>query len=130
LVWREALDRRCRLAEAIEPPWALATVCQDPRVSRYRFAAEMWQAPGGSWHFVTVPFDVSDEIDETAPCARVAFGSVRVEATVGRTSWQTSVFPDRRVGAFVLPVKRAVRDAEALVAGDPLDVVLSVATNE
>ena len=92
----------------------------------YRFTAELWQAQGGSWHFVTIPFDVSDEIDETAPSARVAFGSVRVEATVGRTSWQTSVFPDRRVGAFVLPVKRTVRDTEGLAAGDAVEVTLSV----
>jgi hypothetical protein len=100
--------------------------CHDPWVGTYRFTAELWQVTGGSWHFVTVPFDVSDEIDETAPSARVAFGSVRVQATVGRTSWQTSLFPDRRAGAFVLPVKRTVRDAERLTAGHPVDVVLSV----
>lgn len=46
------------------------------------------------------------------------FGSVRVEATVGGTTWRTSVFPDSRGGSYVLPVKRAVREAEDLDDGD------------
>jgi hypothetical protein len=49
-----------------------------------------------------------------------------VRATVGATSWTTSVFPDARRGAYVLPVKRAVRQAEDLDEGDPADVVLEV----
>ena len=54
------------------------------------------------------------------------FGSVRVRATVGATSWTTSVFPDAARGAYVLPVKKAVRRAEGLDEGDPADVVLEV----
>jgi hypothetical protein len=95
-------------------------------VDPYRFTADLWQAPGGSWHFVTVPIDVTDEIDETAPSARVAFRSARVDVTIGRTNWQTSVFPDRRVGAFVLPLKRTVREVEGLAAGDAVDITLWV----
>jgi hypothetical protein len=95
-------------------------------VGPFRFTADLWRAPGGTWHFVTVPFDITDEIDEMAPAARVAFGSVRVEVRVGRTTWLTSVFPDRRAGAYVIPIKRIVRDAEALSIDDPVEVVLSV----
>jgi hypothetical protein len=54
------------------------------------------------------------------------FGSVRVRATVGGTTWTTSVFPDSTRGAYVLPVKKAVRRAEGLDEGDPADVVLEV----
>lgn len=52
------------------------------------------------------------------------FGSVRVEATVGGTTWRTSVFPDSRGGSYVLPVKRAVREAEDLDDGDQVTVTL------
>ena len=42
------------------------------------------------------------------------FGSVRVEVTVGETVWRTSLFPSAEAGAYVLPVKKAVRVAEGL----------------
>jgi len=51
-----------------------------------------------------------------AGCAR-GFGSVRVRATIGTSTWTTSIFPDSQAG-YVLPVKRAVRVAEALDVGD------------
>ena len=51
---------------------------------------------------------------------------MRVRATVGATTWTTSVFPDASRGAYVLPVKKAVRHAEGLGEGDPADVVLEV----
>ena len=46
------------------------------------------------------------------------FGSVRVEVTLGETTWRTSVFPEAASGCFVLPVKKAVRRAEGVDPGD------------
>ncbi len=49
----------------------------------------------GAWVFLTVPGDVSDDIRiESGPPA--GFGSVRVEVTIGSTTWRTSVFPDAK----------------------------------
>jgi hypothetical protein len=76
-----------------------------------------------SWYFVTVPGPVSEQIaDESGP--RRGFGSVRVEATIGGTTWQTSVFPDSASGCYVLPVKRPVRVAEDLEEGVRCEVTL------
>jgi len=95
-------------------------------VSEHRFTAELWQwqardEPGG-WFFVSLPFEVSDEIDETAPSK--GFGSIRVEVTIGSSTWQTSVFPSKEEKTFVLPVKKAVRVKEGLVEGKACDVRL------
>ena len=49
---------------------------------------------------------------------RAGFGSVRVAATVGTTSWRTSIFPDSKTGTYLLPVKKEVRDAEKLETVD------------
>jgi len=68
----------------------------------------------GSWRFVTVPEGVSDEVDEVVGGSTGGFGSVRVEVTVGATVWRTSLFPSAEAGAYVLPVKKAVRVAEGL----------------
>ena len=80
----------------------------------WSFDAPVWRWREGSWRFVTVPEDVSDEVDETVGGLTGGFGSVRVEVTVGRTVWRTSLFPSSEAGAYVLPVKKAVRVAEGL----------------
>jgi hypothetical protein len=51
---------------------------------------------------------------------------VRVRVTVGTTTWQTSIFPDGARGAYVLPIKRAVRRAQSLEEGDIAEVTVEV----
>lgn len=93
----------------------------------HRFEAEVWRWDGdAAWHFVTVPDDVSDAIEHASGPVRVGFGSVRVRATIGGTTWATSVFPDKQRQAYLLPVKQAVRRAEGLDAGDRPAVALEV----
>jgi hypothetical protein len=84
----------------------------------WEFTAEVWASESvGSWAFVTVPRDVGEEIALLSG-PPTGFGSVRVEVRVGRSTWRTSVFPDK-VRGYVLPVKKAVRRAESLEIGDP-----------
>ena len=90
------------------------------------FEAELWLHDGeGGWHFVTLPPDTGEDVRERAG-ARGGFGSVRVTATIGETTWQTSLFPDSKTGSFVLPVKQAVRRANDVEAGDRVTVRLSL----
>jgi hypothetical protein len=80
----------------------------------------------GSWHFAVVPADLSDEIKARIDHARPGFGSIRVDVTIGDTSWQTSIFPDSKSGSYLLPVKAPVRKAEQISAGDVVTVELVV----
>lgn len=98
-----------------------------PQGVAFHFTAPLWEADiDAAWHFVTVPHDISDEIEATSPAADVGFGSVRVRVTVGATTWDTSVFPSRQRQAYDLPVKKSVRQREGLVAGDEVEVRLQV----
>ena len=93
------------------------------------FTAELWEhsTMPGSWFFVTLPEDCADDIAAvTEGAERRGFGSVRVEATLGPSTWRTSVFPDKESGSYVLPVKKAVRAAAAIEAGDEVPVRLVV----
>lgn len=88
----------------------------------------MWLASGAAaWHFVTLPHDVADEIDELTAPTRRGFGSVRVHVTIGATSWNTSIFPDTKAESYVLPVKKSVRVAENLSTRDLVEVALRLA---
>ncbi|QIM21620.1 DUF1905 domain-containing protein [Phycicoccus sp. HDW14] len=94
----------------------------------WRFTVPLWRWREGSWHFVTVPQDVSDEVDEAVGDATGGFGSVRVEVTVGESVWRTSLFPSTEEAAYVLPVKKAVRAKEGLTEGRPADVTIRLVT--
>lgn len=94
----------------------------------YRFRTELWMHTGdAAWHFVTLPFDIADEIDERAATPRRGFGAVRVKVTIGATAWATSIFPDSARRSYVLPIKKAVRSAEDLHEGDHVEVSLELA---
>jgi hypothetical protein len=85
------------------------------------FDAELWMwdaRRADSWTFVSLPADASEEIRDLAGGSRRGFGSVRVRVKVGGSTWATSIFPGSGVGSYVLPIKRAVRQAEALDVGD------------
>lgn len=92
----------------------------------YEFTSELYEwSARANWFFVDLPTAVSDEIT-AMPLVPGGFGSVKVSATVGHVSWQTSVFPDDKRGTFVLPIKKEVRTRNNLVAGSPVEVSLEV----
>lgn len=93
------------------------------------FDAELWiwEANGsGSWHFVSLPEEVADDLEEQYGHRAAGFGSLRVEVTIGTSTWQTSVFPDSKRKTYVLPVKKQVRTKEGLEAGSSAAVLLTV----
>ncbi len=67
-----------------------------------------------SWALVALPSDLSRQVDDLVSTPPRGFGSVRVEVTVGSSTWRTSLFPSRPLDSYVLPVKKAVRRAEQL----------------
>jgi hypothetical protein len=94
----------------------------------YSFTAELWiwdARQSDSWTFVTVPPEHSDDLREQAAGPRAGFGSIRVEVTIGKSTWRTSVFPDKESNCYVLPVKAAVRKAEGIDAGDTTEISLN-----
>jgi hypothetical protein len=97
--------------------------------SIYRTRAKLWRWSGGkaSWYFITLPASVSREIRlvDAGP-RRVGFGALRVEATIGESRWETSIFPSSERNAYLLPVKAAVRKAEKMVEGKAFQVQILV----
>lgn len=86
-----------------------------------------WEARADAeWFFAAMPERLSAEVRELDGPVRRGFGAVRVQATVGSTTWRTSIFPGSD-GRYVLPLKRAVRDAEGLEEGAPVPVHLEIA---
>lgn len=94
----------------------------------FKFNAELWEYSGkGTWHFVTVPEEISADIKAFTKHVTKGFKSVRVSVSIGDSHWQTSLFPSKEKGAYVLPIKAAVRKAENLSEGDMASVRIAVA---
>lgn len=93
----------------------------------YRFEGELWrsQGAGASWVFVTVPAEISQQIRFLQGKTR-GFGSIRVSCRIGESRWETSLFPDKASGCYFLPVKAAVRKAEAISAGDSVSIGIRI----
>jgi hypothetical protein len=85
----------------------------------------LWAGNSGSWHFITVPEDRSDEIRAHCFAAMRGFKSARVEATINGVTWRTSVFPQKS-GGYFLPVKKEVRCRAGIAAGDEVTVELEL----
>ena len=96
-------------------------------LSAHTFQAELWRYDGeAGWFFVSLPTEFADAIsDEKGPLAK-RFGAVKVSVRIGSSRWTTSVFPDRGRGTYLLPVKKSVRLAEDLDAGDTIPIELTV----
>ena len=91
-----------------------------------------WTTPSASaaWHFVTIDGAAGEELSGTAIMRRMegaarGFGSIKVTATIGETTFKTSVFPSKASGRW-LPIKASVRKAEGLGEGDAVTVVLEM----
>jgi len=96
----------------------------------FSFTGKCWIWQGkGAWYFISLPEDKSEEIkffDENLHEKRRGWGAVRVLVTIGSTTWETSIFPASKLGAYILPVKAEVRKKEKIVSGDDVVVKLKI----
>ena len=103
-------------------------------IERLTHAAPLWRwtSPAGpaAWYFITIDGEAGEILAATALMRRLesrsarGFGAIRVTARIGATVWQTSVFPSKETGGYMLPVKAAVRKAEGIGEGDEVELTL------
>lgn len=94
---------------------------------KYSFSSILEQFPGDSAYFVCyLPLEIAAEIDSVSHGLRGGFGSVRIHARLGKTVWDTSIFKETRRSSYLMLVKKTVRQAERLIAGDVLHVEIEL----
>lgn len=86
----------------------------------------MWPGEQGNWHFVSVDKATTEAIDTAHKSRKRGFGSLRVEATIGGTTWLTSIFPESHSHLYMLPVKAKVRHKERIAEGDMVTLTLKI----
>lgn len=82
-----------------------------------------WRGPA-PYHFVRVPPDEAEQIQELAAAVTYGWGMVPVAVTVGATTVTTSLWP--KDGSYVVPLKDALRKPEGIELDDVVTVRLSI----
>ena len=82
-----------------------------------------WRGPA-PWYFVTVPEEQSRDLNVLSGFVTYGWGMIPVHARIGRTGWETSLFP--KDGRYIVPIKASVREAEDLEEGDQVTVRIEV----
>lgn len=87
-----------------------------------------WQGEKATYHLVGFTGDEAEALAGHALMQKLelgrrrGFGSVKVMATIGETSWKTSVFPQDKQSEWILLVSKKVMKAEDLAPGDEVPV--------
>ena len=74
-------------------------------------------------HLVDLPDELADYLNDL-PLARHGFGSIKVEAGIGATTWKTSLFPSGQT--FILLIARKLIARENLTLGRPIEITLEI----
>lgn len=94
---------------------------------RLKVKEKVWLYPGTTpWHFVSVPKKESEKIKKKFGASARGFGSLPVTITLGKTKWKTSIFPEKRSGEYILPLKAMVRKKEDIMNGDTITFLLEI----
>ena len=88
------------------------------------FETTIFQADDGdAWHWAELPEELTEVVDRFSVGPMSGWASRKVAATIGATSWNTSLFLSDD-GTYLLPVKQPVRRAESISAGDDVQVTV------
>jgi hypothetical protein len=95
---------------------------------RVEFSAELVMGTHGNGTYLHVNMPA----EETAylrslPVQRAGFSSIKVDASIGTTTWRTSIFPDKEQS--LLLISKKVAKAEDLEVGEPVTVTIEVVTD-
>jgi hypothetical protein len=93
-------------------------------------AGKVWKYPGpAGWCFLSVSEEDSKRLKEEKRINRTGFGYVPVTATLGATSWRTTLFPSKE-GPYLLAIKSSVRAKERVREGDEVEAQCVVALSD
>ena len=91
----------------------------------FTFSAEMIEWRGTApFYYLPIPKDICEEVKAAAKLLSYGWGVIPVTATLGKTTFTTSLFP--KDGIYLLPIKNAVRLPENLELGMKARVKLSL----
>ncbi len=92
----------------------------------FRIRGKVWRYPGPSgWYFINTGLKVAAAVRFFEDLQKVGWGYVKVSARVGRTEWETTLFPSKE-NDFLLAIKASVRKSEGIREGDLIGIGITL----
>lgn len=97
----------------------------------YSFQSELWKNQGkGGWHFITLPKQLSKKIRRNHGFSEEGWGRLKTIAKTGSSTWNTSVWFDKKIESYLLPLKASIRKKESLKVRSLILVTLQFQEND
>jgi len=94
---------------------------------KYEFKALVWQhGAAGGWWFVSLPISMSEEIRTHFGWQETGWGRLQSTIKIGSTTWNTSIWFDKKHQTYLLPIKAIIRTSEPIVLNQEVAVSLWV----
>jgi hypothetical protein len=93
----------------------------------YTMQSKVLPYPGmAAWRFLTLPKKQGQEIKQKFGSLSRGWGSLPVSVIVGSSTWNTSIFPDKKSGSYLLPLKAKIRKVEGIKDHSTVSFVLTL----
>ncbi len=88
----------------------------------FKIKAQVWRWPGnGGWHFITLDRELTEKIRE-----KYGKGMIKINAHVGKSFWQTSLFPHTKDRTYLICIKKVIRQKEGIYEGEVVTVKFEI----
>lgn len=101
------------------------------KFNQFKITAKVWVYEGeAAWHFITIPQNTSDEIKLKFSEMKRGWGSLPVTVkTKSGVEWKTSIFPDKKLDTYLLPLKKEIRKKENIKIGDSITLLITISVD-
>src|SRR5687768_316807 len=85
---------------------------------------KVFKYPGsGGWYFVETSDDLTKKLRNLSvfEVNKVGFGYIKVQAIIGTTSWNTTLFPQKNE-PYLISIKESIRKKEEIEEGDTIRI--------
>jgi hypothetical protein len=92
----------------------------------YQIKGRVWRWPTisagkpgvGGWCFVSIDKKLTEELKKTGKKYIYGSGFIGIQAKIGKTEWDTALFPYSKERIYLLSIKGAIRKKEEILEGD------------
>lgn len=100
--------------------------------NKFKIRGEIFKWQGeAAWYFIRVDEKISSGIKDKFGMFARGWGSLPVNVTLGKSSWKTSIFPDKQnlpagKQTYLLPIKAKIRKDEKINDKDEVELEIEI----
>lgn len=95
--------------------------------AEYTVRTKIWRYPGkGGWFFGNLSKKQAAEVRDLFGSEARGWGSLPVTVRIGKTEWNTSIFPERKTNTYLFAIKAEVRKKEGIEIDDTVTAKVTI----